>query len=139
MTNKIAIEIYIVILCINSMVGVGQYIYKSTFISSDLRSPINQQPLGSITPTPDAARLIENMTAPVNGTSGAVVPWVEQGLQNFLSIITVVLDFLSFFTGGFVVSVLNSFGLPSYFVTALYAPVLIYIAYMFVSFITNRQ
>ena len=131
------IEIYVVLSVINIFLGVGTGIYQEAQPTSSLRSPFNAFPLGSEFTNLNTTGLIYNMTNPTNST-GDPLDWVISGISDFTAIIAVVLEFVKFFTAGFVIDLLNSMGFPADFLYLVTVPLFIYVMYMTFVMITNR-
>lgn len=138
MSYKIAIEIYVILSIVNAFLGIGQTIYQDAFPGQSLRSPFTAFPLGTTFPQLDTENLILNMTNPTNST-GTPLDWVIDGLSDFAATIAVILDFVRFFTLGFIAQLLeDGIGLPDYLLSMVTIPFTIYVAYMTFVMITNR-
>lgn len=135
---KVVIEVYVVLSVINAFLGVGQGIYQDAFPSQSIRSPFTSFPLGSEFPELNTTGLILNMTNPTNSTGG-IIEWVQEFASDFTAIIDVILDFVKFFTAGYIVDLLiGGIGFPAFLLQIVLIPVGIYLAYMTFVMITNR-
>lgn len=142
MSYKVAIEIYVLLAIINTMLFVTNQAYEEGFPGQSLRSPFNIFPISTTLEDPADTNsrtdeLIFNSTNPTN-SSGSVLDWVIDGLSDFTAQIAVILDFVKFFTAGYVVDLLNSMGFPGDFIYLATVPFAIYVAYMTFVMITNR-
>lgn len=142
MSYKVAIEIYVMLAVINAMLFIVQDAYQDAFPGEQLRSPFTGFPIGSTLEDPQttndrADELILNQTNPTN-SSGSPLDWVIDGLSDFTAQIAVILDFVKFFTAGYIVDLLDSMGFPGGFIYLATVPFAIYVAYMTFVMITNR-
>ena len=134
--HHVIIEIYVVLTIVNVMLGVVSEIYADG-TEGDIRSPFSQLPLGSDFDVPDAANLTNTIITPVNGTGTELFFW-DGIFQNFEAIYSSILEFVKFFTGGFIIDLLNNIGFPGDFLYIVTAPLAIYVSYMTFVMITNR-
>ena len=134
--HHVIIEIYVVLTIVNVMLGTVAGIYEDG-TEGDLRSPFSQLPLGSDFEVPDAANLTSKIANPINGTGTELFFW-DGIFQNFEAVFTSILEFVKFFTGGFIVDLLNNLGFPADFLYVITAPLAIYVSYMTFVMITNR-
>ena len=130
-------EIYIVLSIINTFLGVGQGIYQDANPTDAIRSPFTGFPLASTFPELNSTGLTANMTAPTNST-GSIIPWFDGISANFEATIEVILDFVKFFTAGYVIDLLNSMGFPADFIYIITVPLGLYVMIMTFVMITNR-
>lgn len=137
MAYKVVIEIYVVLSILNVFLGVGQQIYQEEYPTQSIRSPFNAFPLASTFPELDSEGLILNITSPTNST-GSPIDWIIDGLSDFTAIIDIILDFVKFFTAGYVIDLLNSMGFPADFIYIITVPLSLYVMYMTFVMITNR-
>lgn len=142
-TYTVIIELYVVLSIVNAFLGIGQGIYQEGFPGESIRSPFDQFPLGTgLNETTQqvinqTGGLTANFTNPTNST-GFEIPWVTDAISDFTAIIDVILDFVAFFTGGYIIDLLNSMGFPADFLYIVTVPLGIYVMYMVFVLITNR-
>jgi len=142
-TYTIVLELWVCLTIVNVFLGLTQTAYQEGFPGESIRSPFNQYPLGSDLITQrdqvinDTQGLSDNFTNPTNST-GFEIPWVSDAISDFTAIIDIILDFVAFFTGAFIINLLTSMGLPASFLYIVTVPLGIYSMYMIFVLITNR-
>ena len=135
--RHVVIEIYALLTTVNVFLGTVTTIWQQEDPSNTLRSPFSVFPLGGNFSVPDAANLTNTILTPVNGT-GAELSWWDGIFVNFQTVYVAILSFTKFFTGGFIIDLLNNLGFPSGFLYIITAPLAIYVSYMIFVMITNR-
>ena len=142
-TYTIVIELYVCMSIVNAFLGITQIAYEDGFPGESIRSPFNQFPIASNLAGNSADTIIivedltSNSTLPTNGT-GFEIPWVTDAISDFTAIIDVILDFVGFFTGSYIIDLINSMGFPGDFLFIITVPLAIYVMYMVFVLITNR-
>jgi len=135
--HQTVFEIYIVLAVINAFLGVGQGIYQDENPTESIRSPFTGFPLASDFPELNATGLTANITAPLNST-GDAIPWFSDAIANFEATIDILLEFTKFFTAGYIIDLLNSFGFPADFILIITIPLALYVMIMTFVLLTNR-
>lgn len=142
-TYTIVIELYVCMSIVNAFLGITQIAYEDGFPGESIRSPFNQFPIASDLAGTSAdtiaqvEELTSNSTNPTNST-GFEIPWVTDAISDFTAIIDVILDFVGFFTGSYIIDLINSMGFPADFLYIITVPLAIYVMYMVFVLITNR-
>ena len=139
--HHVVIEVYVVLAVVNSFVGITQDIYGDAFPGESIRSPFGSQFPISSSVNPEVSQLDidglqANLTAPTD--SGNPIDWVIGGASNFAASIEILLDFVKFFTAGYIVDLLTSLNFPGQFLYIITVPMGLYTAYMMLVLITNR-
>ena len=119
------------------MLGIVSGAYQDEDPTNSLRSPFTSFPLGSNFTGLDTDTTTEELIAPVNGT-GSPIPWFDDIYENFQAIITGALNFVSFFTAGFILQLFETMGIPDVFWIMVTAPLGLYLFYMTFVMLTNR-
>ena len=136
-TSIYLIEFYALIIIMNAMMGVVTGAYQEEDPSNSLRSPFTAFPLGSNFTGLDTDTTTSELIAPVNGT-GSPIAWFDDISENFEAMITATLNFVSFFTAGFILQLFTTMGIPEVFWILVTAPLGLYLMYMTFVMITNR-
>jgi len=136
-TSVYLIEFYALLLIMNAMLGIVTTAYQEDDPANSLRSPFTAFPLGSNFTSLDTTTTTNELIAPVNGT-GDPIAWFDDIYENFQASITVVLNFVSFFTAGFIIQLFDTMGFPTEYLLVLTAPLGLYSMYMIFSMVTNR-
>ena len=140
--HHVVIEVYVLLAIVNAFLGIGQGIYQDAFPGESIRSPFDQFPLGDqIDPQVsqlNTTQLQANLTSPTNATSGNPIDWLIGGAANFGATIEVILNFVKFFTAGYIIDLLVSLNFPGGFLYIITVPMGLYTAYMMFVMITNR-
>lgn len=142
-TYTIVIELYVCMSIVNAFLGITQIAYEEGNPGESIRSPFTGYPIASdlagnsnetVATVED---LTDNSTNPINGT-GFEIPWVTDAIADFTATIDVILGFVGFFTGSYIIDLVNSMGFPGDFVYIVTVPLAIYVMYMVFVLITNR-
>lgn len=136
-TSVYLIEFYALLIILNAFLGVVTDTWQEDNPSDSLRSPFNSFPLGSNFTSLDTDTTTNELIAPVNGTGGSI-PWYSTIYENFEAMITSILNFVSFFTAGFILQLFTTMGIPEVFWILITAPMGLYLMYMTFVMITNR-
>ena len=136
-TSIYLIEFYALLLIMNALLGLVTSTYQEEDPTNSLRSPFTAFPLGSNFTSLDTDTTTEEIIAPVNGT-GSLIPWFDDIYENFQALITGVLNFVSFFTAGFILQLFETMGIPEVFWAMVTAPLGLYLMYMTFVMISNR-
>lgn len=136
-TSVYLIEFYALLLIMNAFLGIVSTAYQEEDPTNSLRSPFTAFPLGSNFTSLDTITTTNELISPVNGT-GSPIPWYDTIFENFEASITAVLNFVSFFTAGFIIQLFDTMGFPTEFLLILTAPLGLYLMYMTFVMITNR-
>lgn len=142
-TYTIVIELYVCMSIVNAFLGITQITYESEFPGESIRSPFNQYPIASDLAggSEDTITIVNDTTAefsnPTNGT-GFVIPWVTDAIADFTATIDIILGFVGFFTGSYIIDLISSMGFPAGFLYIITVPLAIYVMYMVFVLITNR-
>lgn len=135
--HHVVIEIYVILSVINAMLFVGTGIYQEGHPTESLRSPFTGFPLGSDFPELNSTGLTEELTNPTNSTGG-IIEWVIDGISDFTATIDNIIEFVQFFTAGYVIDLLNGLGFPADYLYIVTVPLALYVMYMTFVMITNR-
>jgi len=136
-TSVYLIEFYALLLIMNAMLGIVTTAYQEDDPSNSLRSPFTAFPLGSNFTSLDTDTTTSELIAPTNST-GDPIAWYDTIYENFEASITAVLNFVSFFTAGFIIQLFDTMGFPTEYLLLLTAPLGLYLMYMTFVMITNR-
>jgi hypothetical protein len=136
-TSVYLIEFYALLIILNAFMGVVTETWQEDKPGDSLRSPFNAFPLGSNFTGLDTTTTTNELISPVNGT-GDPIPWYDTIFENFEAMITATLNFVSFFTAGFVLQLFETMGIPQIFWIIITAPIGLYLMYMTFVMITNR-
>lgn len=136
-TSVYLIEFYALLLIMNAFLGVVTGIYQDEDPTNSLRSPFTAFPLGSNFTGLNTTTTTNELIAPINGT-GDPIPWYSTIFENFEAMITSILNFVSFFTAGFILQLFTTMGIPDLFWVLVTAPLGLYLMYMTFVMITNR-
>src|SRR3990167_867884 len=134
-TYTIIIELYVCLSIVNAFLGITQIAYEEGNPGESIRSPFNQYPIAtdlsgvSEQVIEDTEGLTANFTDPTNST-GFTIPWVTDAISDFTAIIDILLDFVGFFTGSYIIDLVNSMGFPGDFIYIVTVPLAIYVMYM---------
>lgn len=135
--QHVVIELFVILLVVNSFLGVFTLIYQEKEPTSSLRSPFNTYPLGGNFTSLDVKTTTDKITRPTNST-GSVISWVDGFSQNFNATIETIYVFSAFFTLGFLTQLLSTLGLPDHFEIIIGVPFAVYSMIMIFSIITGR-
>ena len=135
--QHVVIEIFIILVMLNTTLGVVTLIYQEKEPTESLRSSFDAFPLGSNFTSLDTESATLSITGPTNST-GDQIPWVTNAIQDFNATISVLITFSAFFTLDFITQLLTTLGSPPEFHILITAPLSIYSLVMIFSIITGR-
>jgi len=136
-TSVYLVEFYALLLIMNAFLGVVTTAYQEEEPGNSLRSPFTAFPLGSNFTSLDTTTTTNELITPVNGT-GDPIAWYSTIYENFQASITVILNFVSFFTAGFILQLFTTMGIPNVFWALVTAPLGLYSMYMVFVMVSNR-